>query len=105
MALYYNIYKIYKITNCVNNKSYIGVTSGKVKIRYNQHKIAYQKGSRLPLHCDINEYGIDNFSIEILDYIIHYALPTCAEGRYMDKYNTLIPHGYNKSCCVWEGGK
>jgi hypothetical protein len=53
----------------------------------------------------MNLYGVDNFSIEILDYIIHHSLPTCTEGRYMNKYDTIIPNGYNTFNCVWEGGK
>lgn len=105
MAIYYKIYKIYKITNCINNKSYIGVTGGKLKDRYYRHLLDSKYNAKLPLHVDINKYGADNFSIEILDYIIHHSLPTCTEGKYIEKYNTVIPNGYNNFFCYWEGGK
>lgn len=95
MAIYYKIYKIYKITNLINDKSYIGVTSGKLSIRFKAHKKSYDRGSRLLLHCDMNYFGVDCFSIETLNYIISNQLPTNIESMYMHKHNTLHPFGYN----------
>ena len=51
---------IYKITNLVNNKVYIGQTVHTVKERYNG-SIAYTKN--IPLRNAIKKYGIENFKV------------------------------------------
>ena len=58
---------IYKITNKVNNKTYIGRTKDynrRVKDHKNiafNHSIKNQKYNR-PLYVDIREYGLDSFT-------------------------------------------
>ena len=56
---------IYKITNLVNDKFYIGKIKN-VKIRWSQHKSNVGK-KRHPLYDAIMKYGFENFSIEIID--------------------------------------
>lgn len=57
---------IYKITNKINGKMYIGKTIFTVEQRWKEH----QKDSRRrdfekrPLYSAIKKYGIENFSIE-----------------------------------------
>jgi group I intron endonuclease len=60
---------VYKITNLVNGKIYIGKTSDAderwekhLKIARNKEDKAYQY-----LHKSINKYGEDNFKVEVLD--------------------------------------
>jgi len=61
---------IYKITNNITNKSYIG-QSGRIENRLSSHKkIAYDKNHKQyndELYCDIRKYGIENFSFDILE--------------------------------------
>lgn len=56
---------IYKITNKVNGKSYIG-RSVNIKTRWSQHKSSARLGSMLPIHCAIRKNSADGFNWEIL---------------------------------------
>ena len=84
---------IYKITNIVNGKSYIGKTTrDAVKTRIRQHLRG--KGSQ-PVKDAIEKYGQDAFTYEILhDGIIPEFLDDL-EKEVIAKFNTVAPHGYN----------
>jgi hypothetical protein len=90
---------LYKITNTVNGKMYIGVTKDPEK-RKKQHFHSYPtKGKNYPIRHALKKYGRDNFSFEIIcigseDYI--YDL----EKKAIIAYGT-IRKGYN----VAAGGK
>ena len=64
------MYSVYKITNLINNKTYIG-SSIRVEKRWRQHiNAANNKNSssyNYPLQTDIRQYGVNNFSFEILN--------------------------------------
>ena len=91
---------IYKITNTVNGKAYIGQTIHDAeKTRIRDHFRSNGKGSQL-IKDDIEKYGQDAFTYEILhDGIIPGFLDTL-EKEVIAKFNTLAPHGYN----LTEGG-
>jgi len=63
---------IYKITNSVNNKSYIG-QSINIEFRWKEHqRIAkspnnYSRKNKYPLYQAIRKYGLENFTFEILE--------------------------------------
>ena len=88
---------IYKITNTVNGKSYIGQTIYDAeKTRIRQHLNGHSCGSKLVKHA-IERYGKDAFTYEILhDGIIPEFLDTL-EKEAIDKFNTVHPHGYNRT--------
>lgn len=86
---------IYKITNIINNKIYIGATTKTVKDRFRSH-IKDSKSNRCkhrPLYKAFNEYGIDNFNIEIIE-----ECKNCErfdrEIFWIDRLNTYN-NGYN----------
>lgn len=59
---------IYKITNLINNHSYIGLSSN-IEKRIKDH-IAHaycKKEWNKPLYCAFRKYGIENFKWEILE--------------------------------------
>lgn len=60
---------IYKITNTINNKLYIGKTVNTIEKRFNQHKneSKTERSKKRPLYRAINKYGIENFEIEIIE--------------------------------------
>src|SRR5699024_4588833 len=62
-------YVVYKITNKINNKIYIGVTNN-TKNRWSgngyQYKDKSKEGNRRPFWNAIKKYGWDNFKKEIL---------------------------------------
>lgn len=57
---------VYKITNIVNNKLYIGVTVRTLHNRWIRHKSSATTGSMSPIHRAIRKYGDDKFIIEEL---------------------------------------
>ena len=56
---------IYKITNKLNNKIYIG-QSNDIERRFKEHQPKGIK-SRIPLDIAIQKYGIKNFTFEIIE--------------------------------------
>lgn len=82
---------IYKITNKVNNKSYIGYTTNP-QARWEGHR--HNQGSKLVFQA-IKKYGIDNFEFKVIaeDTVDN-------EQKYIEQYNTIAPNGYN----ITEGG-
>lgn len=57
--------RAYLITNTVNGKKYVGITSVPTK-RFQQHIKSAREGSRHALHCAISKYGSDAFTYEII---------------------------------------
>lgn len=56
---------IYKITNLINNKVYIGQTIRELNKRWAQH-IKDSKRKSYPLYKSMRKYGTDNFKIETI---------------------------------------
>lgn len=59
---------IYKITNLINNKFYIG-SAVSLLSRYHTHKNSFVKNKHKNQHLQnsINKYGIDNFKFEVIE--------------------------------------
>lgn len=79
---------IYKITNNINGKCYIG-QSGRLEGRLNSHKdfLTSMRFHNNELYIDIQNEGIDNFTFEILEIIDI----TNIEEKYIQEY---INNGY-----------
>lgn len=60
------MYIIYKITNLLNNKIYIGQTTETLDKRFKRH-CGYQLNDGTYLHNAMKKYGVENFSIEQID--------------------------------------
>lgn len=86
---------IYKITNRINGKAYIGKTTLTIKERFNQHKQDYkkEKDKNRPLYRAMNKYGIDNFIIETIGEYDDKILDE-KEKEYIQFFNTY-KNGYN----------
>ena len=59
---------VYKITNTINGKCYVGKTSKPLLIRFNEHKNAVKRGyrGRRPIYKAMQKYGSDEFEIQKL---------------------------------------
>ena len=55
-------YYIYKATNKINGKSYIG-QSNNIERRFSEHKTKID----IPIEIAIRKYGIDAFNFEIIE--------------------------------------
>lgn len=91
-----NIASIYKITNKITGKIYIGFDSLYPR-RLRQHLNNSKKGIISPLYNDIREYGWDNFLKELLyqSWDREHCLNNM-EKYFIMEYNTLIG-GYNQT--------
>jgi group I intron endonuclease len=59
--------EVYKITNKINSKVYVGITIQGYKVRWCKHCSDSIHDSTFPLHNAIRKYGIDNFQIEVIE--------------------------------------
>jgi group I intron endonuclease len=83
---------IYKITNLVNGKVYIGQTTKSIKERWKWH-VAH-KGCKF-LNRAIRKYGKDNFKIEEIYTAFTKEELDASEKYFIKEFNTLVPNGYN----------
>ena len=92
---------IYKITNKVNGKSYIGQTIQNVKERFYQHCATKcsQAILNMVIHKAINKYGKSNFTIEVIEEVESTNLND--RERYWIRYYDSYNNGYNST----EGGQ
>ena len=83
---------IYKITNTINGKYYIGkkcLNKGKKWEKY--------WGSSKDLQADIKQYGVEHFTKDILIYCNNSYELSYYEIEYMIRYNWLSDKCYNQN--------
>lgn len=88
---------IYKITNTVTNKVYIGVTLRDPHIRWLEHQSrARYTHHTSAFHSAIRKYGAESFVLSILEesHDTEY-LYKIAESHWITEYNSIAPNGYN----------
>ncbi len=85
---------IYKITNLINHKIYIGRTTRTVEQRYREHCTAALKGDSRHLYCSMREYGIENFQVETIDVAESIEELSQKEAYWVAYYHTY-DEGYN----------
>ncbi len=92
------IWYIYKITNLLTNKSYVGQ---RLKRNDKDSSSDGYWGSGTYLKHSIKKHGLENFKKEILkDNIRCQTAANIFEEIYIKQENTLAPNGYNlKSSC------
>jgi group I intron endonuclease len=96
---------IYKITNKINGKIYIGETKEKNPIkRWYGHLHAIRRGKGCPLlRAAFQKHGEENFTFEVIQecskderFII--------EEQKIKEYNSMVPNGYNATIGGMGGG-
>ncbi len=90
---------IYKITNLVNGKIYIGQTTRTLKERWKGHR--FHKGCKA-INRAIKKYKEINFKIELLETCNSLEELNNKEQKYIKELNSLIPNGYN--ICIGGNG-
>lgn len=95
------MYTIYKHTNTITNKSYIGLTKHTIKKRFNQHKkdaFRYRNG-KLPsfaFYNAIRKHGTTCWTSEVLEENLSYENANIREQYYIKYFNTYAK-GYNST--------
>ena len=94
------MYQIYKITNQKNGMVYIG-SSIEVERRWRQHKEASINENNhhynYPLMIAFREFGIANFTFEVVDTLPTWEAMIEAEHNWIVKENCVKPNGYNQT--------
>lgn len=86
---------IYKITNKINGKIYIGQTSGSIDNRWKEHKSDRTKPTHKdrPLYRALNKYGPENFIIEEIE---ECSIDEMSDREiYWIEYYGSFKNGYN----------
>lgn len=90
---------IYKITNLINNKCYIGKTNNFERRWKDHQRLAFTPGHKeymKSLYQAMRKYGLINFSFEILEELTDYSLSNSRETYWINFYNSYN-NGYNES--------
>jgi group I intron endonuclease len=95
MSDYMKIYGVvYKITNQVNDKMYVGKKACK-STQWFEHSNYYGSGKILPLA--IQKYGIENFKREVCFICFSKDQLNEMEKHYIKLFESITPKGYNIS--------
>ena len=87
---------VYKITNLVNGKLYIGQTVNKnPEYRFSGHKADAKYRPTLPIHKALCKYGADNFSFEVIRKCGSIPDLNFWERYYIHCFDSIVPNGYN----------
>lgn len=90
---------IYKITNLINNKIYIGKTNNSERRWRDHQRLAMTEGHKeynKVLYQAIRKYGIENFSFEMIEELEDYSVSEEREKYWISFYNSYN-NGYNES--------
>lgn len=95
---------IYKITNKLNNKCYVGQTINTPESRWKRHQQDAKSG-RLHTHFAnaIRKYGAENFVLEVIDTAKTQEELTEKESSWIRHYNS-IKEGYNETDAAEKSG-
>ena len=94
-------FEVYKITNLINNKIYIGITNQGAGVRFQKHLSDALHGSPFPIHNALRKYGRQNFSLEIIEFCKNSEELKEREKYWISFYNANDRSiGYNMT----EGG-
>lgn len=94
---------IYKVTNRINGKVYIGQTKNSMEARWKRHcadSVCWWKEGRGKLQRAIHAYGRENFTVEQIDVAADKEEANAKEIYWIAQYDS-VENGYNSSL----GGK
>ena len=83
---------IYKITNTINDRVYIGQTVGSLAKRWSQHTTSMKNS---PLYNAFRKYGRDKFKIEAVCSALSPEYLNELEQYFIKFYDCMAPKGYN----------
>lgn len=90
---------VYKITNKINNKIYIGITNDYKRRWNNECSYPTNPKRRQVIQEAIHKYGKSNFTFELLHSNLSIEAAAEYENYYANEYNSYVPNGYNVAKC------
>jgi len=86
---------IYKLTNLVNNKMYVG-SAVNISKRFNEHRnnLRNNKYSNIKLQNAWNKYGEGAFEFEIIEIVVDLCMLIDIEQKWIDRFD-VSKRGYN----------
>ena len=86
---------IYKITNQINGKMYVGKTEDTIEERFKGHCREYKKErcEKRPLYDAMKKYGVENFIVEEVEKVDNALLGE--REQYWISYYDTYHNGYN----------
>lgn len=89
-------YRIYKVTNTINNKIYVGLTKKTVEKRWIDHvSTANTMQKNGAFQYAIRKYGRASFSVETICSCINVDDAEHVERAFISEYDCISPRGYN----------
>lgn len=93
---YTTAYRVYRLTNRVTGKMYIGLTKGTLRARLRGHlDHAYESHRQGALQHSIRKHGIHNFTMTLLYEAVDACEARMVERGLIAQYGTMVPNGYN----------
>jgi group I intron endonuclease len=90
---------VYKYTNRINGKVYVGITQRELTDRHKEH--IREAGDGTYFHNAIAKYGVDSFSLEIIETVNTAEQLMERERYWIRRLNSFAyssnPHGYNET--------
>lgn len=91
------IISIYKITNSVTNKVYIGHTTRQAEVRFDEHiRIAHSANTNYKISNAIRKYGDSNFTCEVIYQSKDLSHIREMEDHFINEHDSLT-NGYNSA--------
>jgi len=85
---------VYKITNIITEKVYIGSTTNSFYKRWQAYKNCYKNSINRKFLTAINKYGIENFKFSVIELVGDNSITRAREEHYIHMYNA-VNNGYN----------
>lgn len=100
------MFYVYKITNLVNGKLYIGKTNN-INNRWNSHcSEANLCRKRYPLYLAMKKYGVENFKIEMLETLENEEKCFQRETYWIEFFKTnIVKYGHDFGYNLSDGGE
>lgn len=87
---------IYLITNDINDKKYVGLTSGTVQARWDKHCRNANLGIDYAIYRAMRTHGIEHFSVSTIEEELDFQT-LCEREQYWIQFYDTYNKGYNET--------